>query len=261
MDNRPTENYQRWLIPEPAEGQDRKEYWVGVHSEHQYGDVFSVTEDDAVRRQIVAAVLDAPGSRELLVVGCGSRVVLQQDLIASTGDDTKITATDYQGVVELAQAQYSHPRLRYVALEDQEVFENRFDVVVAINVMISDSDRENRRLLAEWSTALVRHGRLVALAPILSAGYELGTLGDRPDLLQCLQCNESRWTEKHQGITEIEYLPLRVRRILKEVGLGLLELRIVFFEGPGSRRQTLVHYGIDDDDLLVYEQLMVAIRK
>lgn len=260
MPDRLAGNHQRWLIPEPPERPDRRAYWISAHDEHHYDDVFSVSEDDAVRRCIVAAALESGARQEILIVGCGSRIALQRDLIAGTGDDTKITATDYQAVVDLARSRYSHPRLTYVALEEQAVFERRFDVVIAVNVMVSDSDRENRRLLAEWSAALVPAGRLVALAPILSSGYELGTLADRPDLLQCLRCEESRWVEKHQGITEIEYLPMRLRRILKEVGLGLLDLRIVFFEGPESRRQTLVHYGIDDDDLLVYEQLIVAIR-
>jgi SAM-dependent methyltransferase len=260
MDNPLTGSYQRWLIPEPHEWHDRKEYWVTAHSEHQYADVFSVNEDEAVRKCIVEAALESPTQKEIMIVGCGSRVSLQRDLIAHTGDDTKIIATDYQAVIDLAQSQYSHPRLTYVALEEQVAFEARFDVVIAVNVMVSDSDVENRRLVSEWSRSLVHCGRLVALAPILSAGYELGTLAARPDLLRCLRCEESRWIEKHQGITEIEYLPLRLRRLLKEAGLGLLELRILFFEGSASRRQTLVHYGIDDDDLLVYEQLIVATR-
>lgn len=253
-------NTQRWLIPDSQERLDRKDYWVAAHGERQYADVFSVSEDDSVRARIVGAALRSPVCRQILIAGCGSRVALQRDLIAQAGNDATITATDYRAVVDLARARFSHPRLNYVALEERARFERRFDAVIAVNVLVSDSDSENRRLLAEWSDSLVHNGRLVILLPILSSGYELGTLGERPDLLECLDGPTSRWTEKHQGIVEIEYLPLRLRRMLKEVGLKLIELSIVFFEGAESRRQTFTHYGIDDDDLLVYEQLAIAVR-
>jgi SAM-dependent methyltransferase len=251
----------RWLVPDTdGSAPDRKGYWERAHGEARYSDVFSVGEDDGVRRIVVDAALAAVPCEEILLVGCGSRTDLQEELLSRAPADTRVVATDFEKVVEVARARFTHPRLSYVSLESQPRYVHRFDAVVAVNVLVNDSDLANRELLDEWAAALSASGRLVSLLPILCAGYELGTLAERDDLLRCLDLERSRWIEERQGISQIEYLPLRLRRILKESGLRLQDLRIVFLEGAQSREQTRLHYGISDHDLAVYEQLVVATR-
>jgi SAM-dependent methyltransferase len=251
----------RWLVPDAADGQrDDKAYWEAEHRDREYETTFSVGEDAGLIDTIIDEALLASPCREILIVGCGSRIDLQSKLLERAPADTNITATDFAAVVELARERFSHPRLTYVALEHAEPFIDAFDVVIAVNVLVMDSDAANRALVDAWARALNEHGRLVMLAPLLFCGQDLALLSGRSDIAECLDLDRSSWTEKRQGTREIEYSPLRMRRILKEAGLRLTNLRVVFLDGPSSREEARRSYDLDDDDLLVYEQLVVARR-
>jgi SAM-dependent methyltransferase len=252
----------RWLIPDTAaEQRSEKNYWEAEHRDRNYESTFSVGEDEGVTSSIVRATLMASPCQHVLIAGCGSRVDLQRALLRDASVATRVTATDFGAVIEIARERYSHPRLKYVALEDAAQFRRAFDVVVAVNVLVSDSDMENRKLVGEWAEALRSNGTLVMLAPLLVCGQELALLTGRDDLWACFDLKGSSWTETYQGTRQVEYTPLRLRRILREVGLGLIELRIVFLEGASSRQQARSSYGLDDEDLVVYEQLVVARRR
>lgn len=250
----------RWIVPDKVGSEDdRQAYWEHAHGEADYESVFSVGEDENVRRAIMEELRRAEPLREILIAGCGSRIDLQKEVLEKV-TDAQVTATDFDKVIALARARYVHPRLRYVALESGERFDGRFDVVIAINVLVMSRDRANRDLLDEWAAALSPGGRLVALTPALFCGLDLGLLSERADIYECVDIEGSAWIERHQGIRQIEYSPLRLRRIVKEAGLRLESLRLVFLEGRSSREQSRLHYGIVDDDLIVYEQLVVAKR-
>jgi SAM-dependent methyltransferase len=256
----------RWLIPSDPEPTDpgphdsSRDYWVSEHADNDYTNVFSVGEDSSVRRLVIEAMLRTQPCNRILLAGCGSRTALQEDLIRQSSSLTRVVATDFRRVIEIAESRFRHDRLTYVALEDGLRPDGKFDVVIAVNVAVQERDADNRRLIAEWARQLRVQGSLIMLVPIFCAGYELADLTGRADLMECLDVKRSRWREREQGTTQTEYLPLRLRRILKEAGLVLDDLRIVFLEDERSIEQSLGQYGLDDEDLLVYEQMVVARR-
>jgi SAM-dependent methyltransferase len=249
----------RWPIrDEEASLADDRAYWESVHRDDDYESVFGVGEDEAVVDAVVAEAI-AGGARDVLIAGCGSRVELQRELL-DRAREVSVTATDYAGVVAIARARCAHAHLRYLALEDRPELLEEFDVVVSVNVLVKSSDEANRALVKEWARALKPGGRLVMLVPILFCGLDLALLTGRRDLWECLDLERSSWIERAQGVRQIEYSPLRIRRVLREAGLRLSDLRLIFLESATSRAQTRSGYELDDEDLLIYEQLVVARR-
>jgi SAM-dependent methyltransferase len=250
----------KWLLPAPGSSSEAREaYWEQAHVEHGYEDVYSVSEDARFVRTLVDAVLRSGPVRQVLLAGCGSRTVVQQALLAAAPPDCRLTATDFAPVIEVAERDFAHPRLRYLALGSDDAT-TAYDCVVAVNVLVSDSDRANRDLVRDWAAQLVNGGRLVLFLPVLFAGLDLALLSGREDLRSCLDLERSTWTERLQGVEQIEYSPLRLRRVLSEAGLVVEELQLVFLEDESSRRQAQRHYGLDDPDLAIYEQLVIARR-
>lgn len=251
----------KWLVEDRggAAG-DPQRRWEREHLDRDYETTFSVSEDEDVTRRIIDAVLGSQTHDDLLIAGCGSRVGLQRRLLDRAPAGTRVVATDFPEVIARAAERFSHPRLTYASIEAARGWGQRFDVVVAVNVLVMERDFENRSLLNEWAAMLRQGGTLVALLPMLFCGLELAMLSQRDDLWACLDLDSSSWHEKHQSTRQVEYSPLRLRRALAEAGLQLDDLRVVFLAGPSSLRQARVHYGIDDEDLLVYEQLVIASR-
>jgi SAM-dependent methyltransferase len=252
----------KWVIEDdgrPSQGQQL--FWEREHLAKDYETTFSVGEDEEVMERVVDAVLEADSCQDILVAGCGSRTDLQRQLLDRAPALTEVVATDFAPVVAKAAGRFSHPRLTYASLEQASGWRRRFDVVVAVNVLVMEGDLENRSLLREWSAMLREGGTFVGLLPMLFCGIDLALLSGRDDLWSCLDLDRSSWHERLQGIRQIEYSPLRLRRVLAETGLRLDDLRIVFLAGPSSRAQARIHYELDDEDLLVYEQLVVASRR
>jgi SAM-dependent methyltransferase len=251
----------KWLIEDDGRpATDRRLFWTDEHVSRDYERTFSVGEDADVTSRVVDATLAGAACDCLLVAGCGSRVELQRCLLDRAPSMTEVVASDFPSVIARAEERFIHPRLKYVTIEESKDWKRRFDVVVAVNVLIMERDVDNRSLLGRWAQMLKPGGTLVALLPTLFCGLDLAMLSGRDDLFACLDLERSSWREAHQGIGQIEYSPLRLRRVLAEAGLRLDDLRIVFLASPDSRRQAREHYALDDEDLLVYEQLVVATR-
>jgi SAM-dependent methyltransferase len=255
----PTER--RWLLPDPTgPRRDDKGYWETEHRGHDYESTFSVGEDQALTDAVIHEALSSSPRKDILIAGCGSRIDLQRALLTHAPRDAQVVATDFAAVIALSRDRFSHPRLTYAALESTPPFAQAFDIVIAVNVLVMDSDLANRELVRSWARALRYGGRLILLAPVLFCGQDLALLTGRRDLWDCLDLERSSWLERRQGKSEVEYSPLRLRRVLREAGLRMTDIRLVFLEGASSREQSRVAYGLDDDDLLVYEQLVTAIR-
>ncbi len=251
----------KWLIPGAlVPARDVRLYWERAHSSADYETTFSVGDYNGVRLAFAEQLARSSPRVRVLLAGCGSRTTMQEHMLACF-QDIHITATDYESVIRLARERFQHPRLRYAALEQDELDRGSFDLVLAVNVLVMSTDIANRELMREWAQMLRPGGRLIALVPYLYCGHELAALSGSPELRACLDLERSTWTERRQGYSEVEYAPLRLRRITKEAGLELRDLSIVFLESPSSRRQTREHYGLGDQDLLVYELLLTAQRE
>jgi SAM-dependent methyltransferase len=256
--DRMANSHHKWLLPgEPAPPRDVRAYWDRAHNSAKYQTTFSVGDDDGVRLAIAGQIERSPSHARVLLAGCGSRTAMQEHILACF-KDMHVIATDYASVIRLARERFQHPRLEYAALEEDGLERGSFDLLVAVNVLVMSTDIANRELMGAWAEMLKPGGCLIALVPYLYCGHELATLSSSSELRQCLDLERSTWTERRQGCSEVEYAPLRLRRIVKEAGLELRELSIVFLESPSSRRQAREHYGLHDEDLLVYELLLTA---
>lgn len=252
----------RWVIEgDGRPTQDQRLLWEHEHLVRDYETTFSVGEDEEVMEQVTDAVLRAKSCRDVLIAGCGSRTDLQRLLLERAPAATELVATDFPPIIAKAAKRFSHPRLTYASLEQASAWRGRFDVIVAVNVLVMEQDLENRLLLQGWAAMLREGGTFVGLLPMLFCGLDLALLSRRDDLWSCLDLDGSSWREGLQGVSQIEYSPLRLRRVLAEAGLRLDDLRIVFLAGSSSRSQARTHYQLDDEDLLVYEQLVTASRR
>lgn len=249
---------ERWLIPDPDEPLPTRTTWERIHEEG-YTDVFSVSEDATVRRRIVELTLELRPNRVVLV-GCGSRTHVQRDLLDRGKPALEVVAADFEGVIALACNDFNHSRLSYLPVAQLDERVGDFDCVVAVNVAVSGSDRTNRRMIGDWSRLLKDGGRLVSLMPIFSCGLEWAQLTGRRDIGCHLNLERSSWYEERQETSQVEYMPLRLRRVLLEAGLSLQHLEILFLADDNSRGELERVYGLTDPDLLVYEQLLVAVR-
>jgi SAM-dependent methyltransferase len=252
----------KWVIEDDGRpSQDRRLFWEREHLARDYETTFSVGEDEEAMGCVADAVLGAEPCADILIVGCGTRTDLQRLLVERAPAPTALVATDFAPVVARAAKRFSHPRLTYASLGEASTWRQRFDVIVAVNVLVMERDLENRTLLRVWAEMLKDGGTFVGLLPMLFCGLDLALLSRRDDLQSCLDLEGSSWSERVQGIRQIEYSPLRLRRVLAEAGLRLDDLRIVFLAGDSSRAQAHTHYQLDDEDLLVYEQLVTASRR
>ena len=142
----------KWLItPKKAlTATKREKYWVSSHRNKAYGDVFSITEDEACRARIMTALNEVGKVASVLVPGCGSRTFLQETLVQCHAI-RKICCTDFAGVVQIAKQHFMHPKVQYLARNSTKLgFENEWDAVVVINSVLSESDKENRLMPNGW---------------------------------------------------------------------------------------------------------------
>lgn len=255
----------KWLIPEtetPLAGEDRRAYWETVHRDAGYGNVLSVTDDPRLVARICAD-LSAAGAKRVLVPGCGSRTNVERAILDRVATVESIVATDFPAVVELAARRLPDPRVEYSARDSTDLrWEEEFDAVVIVNSVLSESDRENREILAACSRALRTGGRLVGLFPSILANLDLAILADDPKLRATVDVERSTKLEPEQGAHQIFYTPLRLRVILQSSGLAIERFEIYFmdaeeFRDPSQSYRELVY---DDADLVTYEYYVVAAK-
>jgi SAM-dependent methyltransferase len=227
--------------------------------------VYSVTEDPGLRIKLVEmlqAVVSPCVPSKVLVPGCGSRALLEQDLVESF-PVMSVVATDYPGVVAAAAARLRHPRVEFAGRDTRCLGrQSEFDAAVVINSVLSDCDHENRAMLQSIHAALKSNGLLVGLFPTIFAPADIGFCEERERWrLELVDLLGSRYRfDEHAMATHILYTPLRLRAILREVGFAALRMEIFFCESPRLRDEAYRVYGLDGEDVVLYE-LLVTSRK
>ena len=237
---------------------DEERYWQDVH-EDNYDTVFSVTQDGALLGQILDVVA-RDTTRDILIPGCGTRTHLQQALLDRFGPSIEtIICTDFEPVVSLARPRLSSPQVEFVGCPTQELaFEEVFSVAIVVNSVVSADDALNRAMLGRISAGLRSGGRLIGLFPTIFTDIDLLSLGH--DNQPVIDVRRNLIFESVQGVWQLAYSPLRLRLILKEAGLQLSDMRIVFLDSEEFLKQGREYYGIVDPDLPIW-QLLVEARK
>lgn len=251
----------KWLIdPEgpPQRNDERQQYWESVHADAEYGNVLSVTDDPRLRTRLAA---ETRGARRILVPGCGSRAQLEHSLLDEVSDVDEIVCTDFPAVVELAKSRLEDKRVHYVARDSTDLrFDSEFDAVVVVNSILSESDAENREILASCARALRPDGVFVGLFPSILANLDLAVLAGDNRLRSTVDVESSTKLELQQDAKQIFYTPLRLRVIVREAGLALERFEIVFLDAVEFRKpdQTYRELIYPDEDLVTYEYFVRA---
>jgi len=259
----------KWPIP-PGEGAghasfDASDYWDLRHGQLQYENVYSVTDDSELRVKLVnllRAGIQSGEPSQVLIPGCGSRACLERELVESF-PFLSVLATDYPGVVEAAARRLCHPRVKFASKDTRNLdLRPEFDAAVVINSVLSDCDPDNRAMLKSVHAALRPNGLLVGLFPTIFAPADIGFCEERERWrLELVDLSNSRYCfDEYAKTTHILYTPLRLRAILHEAGFVAPSMEIFFCESPCLRDEAYRIYGLEGEDLVLYE-LLVTSRK
>ncbi len=253
----------KWLNPDAPHThtpEQRQAYWEKAHAEENYDTVWSMTEDAAVREKITQSLSTLPERRCILIPGCGSRTLLQQAIVSDVTGVEEILCTDFPRVVAMAEQQPQPPQIRYAARDSAALgFENKWDAVVIVNSILSDSDRENRAILASCYQALRPGGTLLGFFPSIFTVVDMAHVDAKQrHLLQRTNLDHNTFYEELQQIHQIFYTPLRCRMILREAGFQLQSMDIFFCDSEYFLTQSKEYYGLNDPDTVVYEHFIFA---
>jgi len=238
---------------------ERRQYWETTHAEENYETVWSMTEDPDVRNKLTREIQAIDRYEKILVPGCGSKTVLEQQFAERLSDVREICCTDYPGVVEVARRHCQHEKIRYEARDLRHLnFDREWDIVAIVNSVLSESDAENRQILKSCFEALAPGGALVGMFPTIFAPIDIAYLEKTRDRLQYVDLERSSLYETKQKIWQIFYTPLRLRQILKEAGYRLEKMEIFFCDSPYFLEHSRQYYGMDDPDNVIYEFSIVA---
>ncbi|MFD6163276.1 class I SAM-dependent methyltransferase [Nocardia sp. NPDC060256] len=253
----------KWLIDEAAamSAAERHRHWREVYAGERRDQVFSMTEDPGVQDRILDA-LATRGSLRVLVPGCGAATHLPQALAERLPADSEIVCTDFVAeAIEQAEATFSHPRVSYRRHNTIDVAAlGNFDAVVIVNSILSDSDRENRAMLRACADTLRQGGRLVGFFPTIYCALEIATLERHPGKLANIDLPTSTCFEEEQGVRQVFYTPLHLRRVMREAGLAVHRMELFFCDSDHFAGQGRRLYQIFDEDLVPYEFFVVADR-
>lgn len=238
---------------------DEDLYWAKVHKDG-YESVFSVTQDRALLGQILEMVRRKPAS-DILVPGCGTHIHLQRALLEGSGGAiSSLVCTDFEQVVSLVRPRLRSPMVQFLGCRTQDLdLESAFDAALVINSVVSADDGLNRAMIKRIAAALKKGGRLIGLFPTVFTDMDLLSLGH--DNQPVIDVRRNLIFESTQGVWQLAYSPLRLRLILREAGLEISEMRIVFLESEEFMEQAREHYGITDPDLPLWELLVEAHKR
>jgi SAM-dependent methyltransferase len=242
---------------------ERRGYWESIHGDEGYENVISLTDDPAVCERIERA-LEESRAKRILVPGCGSRTGLQEWLVGRLPQIEALVCTDFPAVVALGRERFSHPSVEFQAADSGDLpWREAFDAAVVVNSILSESDRENRRVLSAIRRALRPDGVLVGFFPTVFATLDIATISHDPRRHADLDLERSMKYEPAQEAFQIFYTPLRLRLILREAGFDVSSMEIYFLDSDHIRSQPgeWNDFSVEDEDLVIYELYVVARAK
>jgi hypothetical protein len=240
--------------------EERRIYWETIHGKDDYSNVMSLTDDPEVCERI-ERTLGEYNAKRILVPGCGSRTGLQQWLVERAPWIRTLVCTDFSAVVAKAEERFSHPAVEYRAANSTDLpWSDTFDAAVVVNSILSESDRENRQMLASIRQSLHAGGMLLGFFPTVFSTLEIAHVSNDQRRQADLDLERSMKFEPAQDAFQIFYTPLRLRMILREAGFDLLSMEVHFLDSKPVRGQAgeWNEFTTDDDDLAIYEHYVVA---
>jgi SAM-dependent methyltransferase len=239
--------------------EERQQYWESIHRQDDYSTVWSMLDDPVIRTRICSSVASQQSHARVLVPGCGSRVLLEPELLQIPGVQT-LVATDYPEVVALCRERLMPPRdgITFESRNSSNLgWNNHFDVAVVVNSVLSDSDTENRAIMSSILEALRPGGVVIGYFPTAFCGFEIGVIAPETGWQDLVNIHKSTFFEEQMNVEQIFYTPLRLRSLLLDCGFSLESMHIDFLDSPFCVEQAKNYYQLPDG-LLIYEFFVVA---
>jgi len=195
-----------------------------------------------------------------MVLGCGSRTELQRDL-AANAEVEEVCCIDYPEVIEIAKREFSDPKVKYQASNLANLgLTCEYEAIVNVMSIVSENDIENRDILASSYEALKYNGIFIGFFPTIICPLEISLIDQERISANRIDLPRNTFFESHQGLNQIFYMPLRLRRIIKETGFQLHKMEIYFYESKYALEQATTHYSLSDEDMLIYGLYVVAYK-
>lgn len=256
---------------------EREQVWRTVHARgYRDEEVWSVTRDPGMRARMVKRLSGLAAHGRLLLPGCGSVTLLQEELLQGCPGVEELVCTDFAGAIEVASAHLQHPRVVWAAWDSTRLHErwsSHFDVVMPVNSVLSDSDAINRAMIRSFHEVLRPGGHLLGLFPCIHAVHELyrfipesarGEVAQR----EAVDAHERTCTwfpgdpELPHALPQIFYTINDLRVILDEAGFDLstLHISIDMLSDAPSRPLVERWYHIEDRRVCLWN-LQIEIMK
>ena len=255
----------KWLIAKPAlDLSDREYIWEHRHGAG-YNKVYSMTDDAALRARIVRELAGLPHHKKILIPGCGSKDRLQKDIAKKVPGCKHVLCTDFAKVAAIPARRNRNQAIEYRGLDSGKLgISKEFDAVVIVNSVISESDLENRNILASCFRALKPGGYLTGFFPTIFCALDFAITSKSPQWRRYVKkrVDLDTFSEGIKGKwdTQIFYSPLLLDHILRETGFVRRKLEIYFLDTPYFVKEGKSVYGITDPDLRAYE-LFVTVQR
>lgn len=267
----------RWLLQPRHEltNKERHQVWKTVHARgYRSKDVWSVTTDAGFRQRLTQRLRSMPACRNVLIPGCGSLTLLQEEILASCPEVESIVCTDLASAIEVARTSLVHPKIAFHAHDSTRLHDRwpaHFDVVIPINSVVSSSDEENRSMIRSFRSALKPQGSLLGLFPCVYAVQELyrfvpAALQSAVESRESIDLNTRALTwfpedpELPPALPQLFYSVNDLRIIFAESGFDLstLNISIDMLTDDSSRPIVENWYHIDDRRICLWN-LMISI--
>lgn len=247
-----------------------EESWSLIHQQGYEDSVWSVADDSKLHRKIIHLLLERfpPKKLKILFPGCGSGIEIQNtifDYLEARID--RIVCTDFSDVIKIAKERQeqlkNQNKIEYLAsnsstLSHTVLDTKLYDTIIAINSVLSENDRENRAILQSCSDVMDSEGIFIGLFPTPFCALEIGMLEGNINRLKSVDLEKSSVYDASQKMNQTFYTPLRLKRLFKEVGLEIEIIEIFICDTENMVSKSRKHYGIEDEDIFVYEYFIVA---
>ncbi len=265
----------KWLIEKedaPSFSETEKK-WEEIHNNGYH--VWSMSADKTVQQKIIDELRPLPHEK-ILIVGCGSVTDLQNVLCQTLEGIVQIVCIDFKNVAALAEKKENHPKIRYEAADAGALsYCGQFDIVINVNSILSESDMENRKILASCYDSLQTGGHLIGFFPTITCYMEITALEKRYNRLKRMFAKKSEGAhddpfETHDAhdlldimkeYGQLYYTPLYLRMLPKEPGFDIGRMELFFCDSDLFKKQAKMKFGVLDPDILVYEYFVNAKKK
>ena len=155
---------------------ERRSYWEKIHDKN-YENVWSITEDAYLLDKIINTLKSFQKVFRILIIGCGSKVVLQNTLAQEIETIQEILCIDFPKVVQIASQKSNHSKIRYESFDLTDLpWENEWDVIINVNAILSESHAENSLILSKCWNSLNLNGFFLGFFPTVFCALDIANL-------------------------------------------------------------------------------------